>query len=297
MSGLNTLQFSLLRGVIGLVRRGEKAAVAILEHERATHGRQPRSDRSSTGTVSRPLTDHDLVYFPMTCYDKPNVSVVFPAFNEEMNLEGVVSSALTILPELTGSFEIIIVNDGSRDQTGRVAGRLAGLSEKVKVIHHPHNRGYGRALKSGIEQAKKDLVFFCDSDGQFTLEDLPRLLEWIDQYDMVIGYREKRRDPWHRLLNARAWNLLVRFLLGLKVHDIDCAFKLFQRKIFESIEIDTVGAMVNTEILSRALRAGFTLKEVPVRHFPRRFGTQSGAKLRVILKAFYELAKIYRKLR
>ena len=260
-------------------------------------GQQPRSDRNSTGTASKPLTGHDHLYSPMTCDDKPNVSVVFPAFNEEMNLEGVVSSALTILPELTRSFEIIIVNDGSLDQTGRVAGRLAGLSETVKVIHHPHNRGYGAALKSGIEQAKKDLVFFCDSDGQFALEDLSRLLEWIDQYDMVIGYREKRQDPWHRLLNAKAWNLLVRFLLGLKVHDIDCAFKVFRREIFECIQIDTVGAMVNTEILSRALRSGFTLKEVPVRHFPRRFGTQTGAKIRVILKAFYELAKIYRKVR
>lgn len=232
-----------------------------------------------------------------TCEGKANVSVVFPAFNEELNLEGVVSSALTILPRLTRSFEIIIVNDGSHDQTGMVAGRLAGLSETVKVIHHPQNRGYGAALKSGIEQAKKDLVFFCDSDGQFALEDLSRLLEWIDRYDMVIGYREKRQDPWHRLLNAKAWNLLVRFLLGLKVHDIDCAFKVFRREIFERIEIDTVGAMVNTEILTRALRSGFTLKEVPVRHFPRRFGTQTGAKLRVILKAFYELAKIYRKVR
>ena len=123
----------------------------------------------------------------MTCDDKPSVSVVFPAFNEEMNLEGVVSSALTILPELTRSFEIIIVNDGSRDQTGMVAGRLAGLSEKVKVIHHPHNRGYGAALKSGIEQAKQDLVFFCDSDGQFALEDLSRL-PFTSRHDLARAY-------------------------------------------------------------------------------------------------------------
>ncbi len=233
----------------------------------------------------------------MTRNGKSDVSVVFPAFNEELNLEAVVTSALTILPRFTRSFEIIIVNDGSKDQTGVVAGRLAGLSEKVKVIHHPHNRGYGAALKSGIEQAKMDLVFFCDSDGQFAIEDISRLLEWIDQYDMVIGYREKRQDPRHRLLNAKAWNLLVRFLLGLKVHDIDCAFKLFRREIFERIQIDTVGAMVNTEILARALRSGFKLKEVPVRHFRRLYGEQTGARLRVIVKAFYELAKIYRKIR
>jgi glycosyltransferase involved in cell wall biosynthesis len=233
----------------------------------------------------------------MTQDEKPNVSVVFPAFNEELNLEAVVTSALRILPELTDSFEIIIVNDGSRDQTGMVAGRLAGVSENVKVIHHPRNRGYGAAVKSGIEQAKKNLVFFCDSDGQFNLEDLSLLLPWIHQYDMVIGYREKRQDAFHRRFNAKGWNLVVRFLLGLKVRDIDCAFKLFRREIFERIEIDTVGAMVNTEILTRALRSGFTIKEVPVRHFPRLYGEQTGARLRVIFKAFYELAKIYRKIR
>jgi hypothetical protein len=114
---------------------------------------------------------------------------------------------------------------------------------------------------------------------------------------MVIGYREKRQDAFHRRFNAKGWNLVVRFLLGLKVRDIDCAFKLFRREIFERIEIDTVGAMVNTEILTRALRSGFTIKEVPVRHFPRLYGEQTGARLRVIFKAFYELAKIYRKIR
>jgi glycosyltransferase involved in cell wall biosynthesis len=226
----------------------------------------------------------------------PNISVVFPAFNEELNLERVVRSALEILPGITNSFEIIVVNDGSRDQTGAVADRLASLSHAVRAIHHPTNRGYGAALKSGIEAAKKDLIFFCDSDGQFTLEDLHRLLAWIDRYDMVIGYREKRQDPFHRRLNAKGWNLLVRAVFGLRVRDIDCAFKVFRRKIFKRIQIDTVGAMVNTEILSRALRSGFTLKEVPVQHFPREFGEQTGAKLSVILKAFAELAKIYLKI-
>lgn len=224
------------------------------------------------------------------------ISVVFPAFNEELNLERVVTGALGVLPELSNSFEIIIVNDGSRDRTGTVAARLANLSHTVQVIHHPHNRGYGAALKSGIEQAKKDLIFFCDSDGQFNLDDLAQLLTWIDRYDMVIGYRLKRQDPFHRRFNAKGWNLVVRLVFGLKVRDIDCAFKLFRREIFEGISVDTVGAMVNTEILVRALGGGFTLKEVPVRHFPRQFGEQTGAKPRVILKALFELGKIYLKL-
>ena len=114
---------------------------------------------------------------------------------------------------------------------------------------------------------------------------------------MVIGYRARRQDPWHRLLNAKAWNLLVRFLLGLKVRDIDCAFKVFRREIFERIEIDTESQVVSTVLLTRALRSGFTLKEVPVRHFPRLYGEQTGARLRNILRSFQELAKIYWKIR
>ncbi len=221
-----------------------------------------------------------------------HLSAVFPAFNEELNLEAVVTDALRVLPGITASFEIIVVNDGSRDGTGRVAERLARLSEHVRVVHHPDNRGYGAALKSGIAAARKDLIFFCDSDRQFTLEDLPGLLAWTDRYDIVAGYRRRRQDPAHRRLNARAWNLLVRLLFGLRIRDIDCAFKVFRREIFDRLRIETVGAMVNTEILLRARALGFTLHEVPVRHFPRHFGRQTGARPRVIVKAFYELGRI-----
>jgi len=234
---------------------------------------------------------------PRASGPRRTISTILPAFNEELNLEAVVGDALRVLPELADRFEIIVVNDGSVDGTGAVATQLATASGgSLRVIHHPSNRGYGAALKSGIEQAKLDLIFFCDSDGQFTLSDLPSMLAWIDHYDMVIGYRQQRQDPLHRRLNAAGWNLLVRAVFGLRVRDIDCAFKLFRREVFDNIRIDTVGAMVNTEILIRALRAGFTLKELPVRHFPRHFGRQTGARLRVIAKAFYELVKIYRKL-
>ena len=228
---------------------------------------------------------------------RASISVVFPAFNEEQNLEAIVRSALKVLPGLSHSFEVIIVNDGSVDRTAEVADRLASRSRHVKVVHHPRNLGYGAALKSGIDRATKDLVFFCDSDRQFTLNDLRRLLAWAGRFDIVAGYRQHRQDPLHRRINAKGWNLLVRFVFGLKLRDIDCAFKIFHREVFERLPIETVGAMVNTEILARALHQGFTIKEVPVRHFPRRFGQQTGAKPHVILKAFYELARMYFKMR
>ena len=228
---------------------------------------------------------------------RATISVIFPAFNEEMNLEAVVRSALKVLPSVSRAFEIIIVNDGSSDGTPKVAEELVRRCRNVRVVHHPENLGYGAALKSGIEQARHEFIFFCDSDRQFTLNDLHRLLAWAGHYDIVAGYRQHRQDPFHRRLNARGWNLLVRAVFGLKLRDIDCAFKIFRREVFERLPIETVGAMVNTEILVRALAHGFTLKEVPVRHFPRRFGQQTGAKPHVILKAFCELGRMYLKLR
>jgi glycosyltransferase involved in cell wall biosynthesis len=145
--------------------------------------------------------------------------------------------------------------------------------------------------------ARYDFIFFTDSDGQFDLEELERLIEWASHYDIVTGYRGKRQDPPHRLINAFGWKMLVRMVLGVKVRDIDCAFKIFQRSVFDRVQIRSVGAMVNTEILAQANAFGMRIHEVRVTHYPRQFGKSSGANLRVIAKAFRELLRLYRQLR
>jgi hypothetical protein len=145
--------------------------------------------------------------------------------------------------------------------------------------------------------AKYDLIFFSDSDGQFDLRDLQRLICWSKDYDIVAGYRAKRRDPLHRRINALGWNVLVRLVLGIKIRDVDCAFKLFRREVFDHVQIRCVGAMVNTEILAQATQLGMRICEVKVSHFPRRSGKQSGANVRVVIKAFRELCRLWRKLR
>jgi glycosyltransferase involved in cell wall biosynthesis len=228
---------------------------------------------------------------------KHTLSLIFPAYNEQENIRETVEAARRALPALVHTWEIILVNDGSRDDTGRICDELAAQHPDVHVIHHPANQGYGAALKSGVVATKYDLIFFSDSDGQFDLGELVRLLEWVDRYDIVAGYRAERSDPFYRLVNAWGWKILVRLLLGLHIRDIDCAFKVFRREVFESIQIRSVGAMVNTEILAQAMRLGMRIKEVKVSHFPRLYGRQTGAKLRVILKAFRELFRLWRKLR
>lgn len=226
-----------------------------------------------------------------------SLSLVFPAYNEELNVERAVVEARRVLEKVAERYEIIVVNDGSADDTGSIIDRLAKEDGQVVPVHHPKNRGYGAAVCSGFAQARFDYVFFTDSDLQFNLDEIERLIEWIDRFDIVTGYRAKRADPLHRRLNAWAWGTLVRFLFGIKVRDIDCAFKLFHRRVFDIITPTSGGAMVNTEILALATKYGFTIKEVPVSHLPRAQGEQTGANLRVILKAFRELFSMYRRLK
>jgi glycosyltransferase involved in cell wall biosynthesis len=226
-----------------------------------------------------------------------SLSVVFPAFNEEANIQAVVEDAHRTVPKLASIFEIIVVNDGSKDRTREICDRLADELPNVRVVHHPKNRGYGAALKSGIALARYELIFFTDADGQFDLKEVAALLAHADSYDIVAGYRARRQDPPHRLLFAWGWNVLVRFVLGIRIRDIDCAFKVFNRRVFDRVQINSVGAMVNTEIFAQVSRFGMTVEEVPVSHFPRRHGKPTGGNPAVILKAFRELIRMRRKMR
>jgi glycosyltransferase involved in cell wall biosynthesis len=224
-----------------------------------------------------------------------SLSVIFPAFNEEANIRAVVEDAYRTIPTLAPIFEIIVVNDGSKDRTGEICHRLVEELSNVRAVHHPRNYGYGAALKSGIKLARYDLIFFTDADGQFDLKEVGALLEQADASDIVAGYRARRQDPPHRLLFAWGWNILVRLVLGIRIRDIDCAFKIFNRHVFDKVQIQSVGAMVNTEIFAQVFRFGMTVKEVRVSHFPRRHGKPTGGNIAVIIKAFRELIKIRRK--
>jgi hypothetical protein len=218
-----------------------------------------------------------------------SLSVIFPAFNEEANIQAVVEYTYRIISKFAPVFEIIVVNDGSKDSTGDICDRLAEEFSNVRVVHHTRNRGYGAALRSGIKRARYDLIFFSDSDRQFDLREVATLLEQTDAYDIVVGYRAPRHDPPHRLLFAWGWNILVRLVLGIRIRDIDCAFKAFNRYVFNSIQVHSAGAMVNTEIFAQVSKFGMTVKEVPVHHFPRRHGKPTGSNVAVIIRAFWEL--------
>ena len=228
---------------------------------------------------------------------EPELSLVFPAFDEEANVGPLLDAALALAPCLTSAFEIILVDDGSRDGTARAVEERSRRDPRVRLVRHAVNRGYGAALRSGLREARGALVFFSDADLQFDLSELAGLMAHARSFDIVAGYRAPRRDPLGRSLIAAVWALVVRVLFDLRVRDVDCAFKLFRRHVIEAMPIASLGAFVNTEILVRAQAAGYRIHQVPVSHHPRRFGRQSGARPRVLLRAVMELARLYRELR
>lgn len=218
-----------------------------------------------------------------------SLSVVLPALNEQCNLMSTLERAVRDLGSLRLHWEIIVVDDGSTDDTPSVCQTLADhYVDRIKIIRHDCNRGYGAALRSGFSTAKYELVFFTDSDGQFRFDGLQKFLLHIETCDMVIGFRELRRDPWFRKTNSRIGNLLARAMLGVKVRDINCAYKLFRKSLLSTLPLRSEGALINTEILAFAARRGWKHIEVPVSHYPRRFGNPTGANFWVILKTFKE---------
>jgi glycosyltransferase involved in cell wall biosynthesis len=219
----------------------------------------------------------------------PRLSYFFPAHNEEANLAGLVAEALETLPGLAETFEIVIVNDGSKDATGRIADELAGEHpDAVRAVHHPTNLGYGAALRSGFRAARFEHVAFTDGDRQFHVVDLGRLIARMgeaDRPDVVVGFRIKRADPLVRTIYARAYRLANRIFFWLRVRDVDCACKLFRREALEGIAVESGGAFFSAELLIKLQAAGRTVAEVGVPHYPRTAGSPTGAKPAVVFRA------------
>jgi glycosyltransferase involved in cell wall biosynthesis len=227
-----------------------------------------------------------------------SLTVVLPAHNEEGNIETTVEKCVSYLGKNVGDYEVVVVNDGSSDRTREIVEAISSANPNVVLVNHETNKGYGSALRSGFDKSSKDYIFFMDSDGQFDISDLGRMIPDAGPSKAVIGYREDRADSHIRSINAWLYGLYIYFVFGLKVKDMDCAFKIFPKSAYESVKpIKSEGALFSAEFLIKLKRKGFTFKEVPVRHFPRVFGSQTGANMRVIIKMFKESWKLRNELR
>jgi glycosyltransferase involved in cell wall biosynthesis len=226
-----------------------------------------------------------------------SISVVLPAYNEEGNVEYVIKTIINFFPSVTDNFEIIAVDDGSVDKTAEILEGLKKIDARLKVIRHPENRGYGAALTSGFKRAQKELVFMMDSDRQFDICDLIKLTAYIDDYDIVIGFRVKRKDPFNRSFYSYCFKSLIKSFFGIEFQDINCGFKLFKREVLQRMVIFTTGSLISAEIVIQAYINKLKIKQVAVNHYPRIYGRQTGASIKVILTILLEICRLKWRLR
>lgn len=226
------------------------------------------------------------------------ISAFFPAYNEGENIKNTVTKAVKVLNKIANKWEIIVVNDGSTDKTPEIVKKMMKKEPRISMITHTPNKGYGAAFKTGLYNSRYPWIAFMDADGQFDFSEINKFLEKKDQADLVIGYRPKRQDSLLRIFLAqllRIWNFIF---FGLWVKDADCGFKLIKKKVVDKIGVlKTESAITETELLVKAVRAGFKITEVPVHHYPRKKGKQTGGKIKVIAKAVKESFNLWKTLR
>ena len=226
------------------------------------------------------------------------LSVFLPAYNEEGNIKKVVAGTASVLKKIARSWEVIVVDDGSQDKTAEIVRGLSQKDPRIRVISHPVNRGYGGALKTGFSKSKYPWVAFMDSDGQFDFSEIRKFLSYTKKADLILGYRVSRADSLLRKIYTFGWLAIARILLGLDVRDYSCGFKLIKKKVFEKVQpLEAEEKVTQIEFLVKAKRQGFTFAEVGVRHYPRKFGQQTGASLKVVARSTIDLFKLWRKLR
>jgi glycosyltransferase involved in cell wall biosynthesis len=225
------------------------------------------------------------------------LSIILPCYDEAENVERAIDEATAAAELVADAHEVLVVDDGSLDATSELVQARAAADPRVRLLVHEENRGYGAAVRTGLAAARLEWVFLTDADLQFDLTELARFVPLAPSTDIVAGYRAHRADPPHRVMNAAAWNFLVRRVFDVPLRDVDCAFKLMRREVVQALGLTAEGAMVSTEIITRALGAGARLTELGVTHRPRPAGRPSGASPRVVLRAFRELRAVRAELR
>jgi hypothetical protein len=290
-----------LAGLSAALTATAQSYAALLEDYRQTRveERSPTTDEAACDALLARL----LSVAPDTSEEVITLtplSVALPAFNEEAVIAETVASCVKTLSAICPNFEVIVVDDGSRDRTGAIGDELARSDASVRCVHNPTNLGYGGALRAGFDSAKGAWLFFMDSDGQFDIRDIAGFLKVERETPgmIVLGYRAHRSDRFMRKVNAWGWKLAARALIGLRgIHDVDCAFKLFPTSAIRACDLHSTGATVSAEFLVKFQRMGAPVVQFPVTHLPRTKGSPTGAKPQVILRAFAELLALRERLR
>ncbi len=226
--------------------------------------------------------------------ERISLTAFFPAYNDQHTIEAIVRTAAEEMRKVTDDFEVLVVNDGSKDQTGVILTQLQSKLPFLRVIHHERNRGYGAALISGFKNARKDLIFYTDGDGQYDVREIHNLLaELKPNIELVNGYKVKRADAWYRIWIGALYRRAMKWVFGFSIRDVDCDFRLLRRYIFETISLESASGVICVEMAKKFDRAGFRMVEVPVSHYPRMHGRSEFFRVRHLVHTFRGLLKIW----
>jgi glycosyltransferase involved in cell wall biosynthesis len=225
----------------------------------------------------------------------PGLSVFFPAYNDAGTIASLVITSVKVAATLTPDYEVIVVNDGSSDDTPRILDELATIyPAHVRIVHHPKNRGYGGALRTGFATATKDFVFYTDGDAQYDPSEMTVLWsKMTDEVDWVNGWKISRADPLHRIVIGRVYHHMVKLLFGLKVRDVDCDFRLMRRRIFDVVQLEKDSGVICLEMMKKFQDAGFRVAEHPVHHYHRTYGKSQFFNFRRIFKTAIDVMKLW----
>jgi glycosyltransferase involved in cell wall biosynthesis len=222
------------------------------------------------------------------------LSVFFPAYNDSGTIASLVISALQTARTLTPDHEVIVINDGSADNTAEILDELARTYPEVRVVHHEKNRGYGGALRSGFASATRELIFYTDGDAQYDPAEMEALwAAFNDNVDLVNGYKISRSDPLHRIIIGRIYHHTVKTLFGLTVRDVDCDFRMMRRTIFDKVRLEKNSGVICLEMMKKITDARFRISEVPVHHYHRAYGKSQFFNFRRLFRTAIDVFKLW----